>query len=88
MYTTDRKSFSSDDGIHELKENILCVKHNLTPPHTKRRLFTYYSDVFEGVGRLEGQYILVLDDNTQPVAHEPRKVTVALKPLLKAELII
>jgi hypothetical protein len=70
------------------KENILCVKHHIPAPVTKKQLFTDYSDVFvfEGVGRLEGQYHLVFDDNAQPVVHAPRKVPVALKPLLKAEI--
>lgn len=68
------------------KENILCVKHNLPAPLSKKQLFMDYPDVFEGVGRLKELYHLVLDENAQPVAHAPRKVPVALKPLLKAKL--
>lgn len=67
------------------KENILRVKHHLPAPLSKKQFFMDYPDVFEGVGRLEGLYHLVLDENAQPVVHAPRKVPVALKPLLKAE---
>lgn len=68
------------------KENISCVKHHLAAPLRKKQLFMDYPDVFEGVGRLEGLYHLVLDESAQHVVHAPRKVPVALKPLLETEL--
>ncbi|XP_062572691.1 uncharacterized protein K02A2.6-like [Saccostrea cucullata] len=68
------------------KENILSVRQLLPSPLSKKQLFAEYPDVFEGLGRLAGKYHLVLDENIQPVVHPPRKVPIALKPLLKAEL--
>lgn len=38
------------------------------------------------MGRLEGKYHFVLDENVQPVVHPPRKGPIAIKAHLKAEL--
>ena len=68
-------------------ENILSVGLHLSTLLNKKQLFADYPDVFEGVGRLEGKYHLVLDETIQgTVVNPPQKVPIALKPLLNAEL--
>ena len=71
------------------KENILIlsVGRQYSTTLSKKQLFADNPDVFEGVGCLEGKYHIVLDETIQRlVLHTPRKVPIALKPLLKAEL--
>ena len=41
-------------------------------------LLDEYSDVFEGLGRLEGPYSIVTDTSVPPVVHPPRRIPVAL----------
>ncbi|XP_061178377.1 uncharacterized protein K02A2.6-like [Saccostrea echinata] len=65
-------------------ENILAISNY--SPITKEQLLTEYKDVFEGIGRLEGDYHLVVDKSIPPVVHPPRRVPLALKAQLKDEL--
>ena len=44
------------------------------------------SDVFEGLGCMDGPYHMELDEIVKPVVHRPRKVPVALRNRLKKEL--
>ena len=44
------------------------------------------SDVFEGLGCMDGPYHMELDETVKPVVHLPRKVPVALRDRLKEEL--
>ena len=53
---------------------------------TKDRILKDYSDVFEGLGCMDGLYHMEVDDNVKPVIHPPRKVPVALRDRLKEEL--
>lgn len=45
-----------------------------------------FSDVFEGLGCLDGTVKLQFDPSVTPVAHPPRKIPVALRDKLKKEL--
>lgn len=45
-----------------------------------------YADVFEGIGCLEGEHTIRIDDSVTPKIHPPRKVPVTLREKLKAEL--
>ena len=46
-----------------------------------------FPNVFsEGLGRLEGQYTIRLDETVPPVQHAPRRISVALRPQLKDTL--
>jgi len=46
-----------------------------------------YPEVFhEGVGQLEGEYHIRLNEDAQPVQHSPRRVPVALRDRLKKTL--
>ena len=55
---------------------------------TKDKLLQQYPDVFNGTGKIDGKYHLQLDieDGAVPVVLPPRRVPVALNPLLKDEL--
>lgn len=59
-----------------------------TPPSglSKEWILKEYSDVFEGLGCMDGQYHMKVDEAVWPVVHPPRKVPVALRDRLKEEL--
>ena len=41
-------------------------------------LLEEYDDVFEGLGKLDGQYHIVIDESIRPVVHPPRRLPVAM----------
>lgn len=45
-----------------------------------------FSDVFEGLGGLPGEYHIVTDETVPPVVHPPRRVPVALRNQIKDKL--
>ena len=49
-------------------------------------LLEEYSDVFEGLGKLEGPYNIVTDPSITPVVHPPRRLPVALIDQVQAKL--
>ena len=54
---------------------------------TKEQIIKKYPQVFsEGVGRLESEYHIRLNDQMGPVQHAPRRVPVALREQLKETL--
>ena len=56
-------------------------------PVTKEELMLKFPDVFgEGLGQLDGQYKIRLDETVPPVQHVPRCIPVALRPQLKDTL--
>ena len=71
------------DLIKVQKHSILPLEAN---PETQEVLLKDYPDVFQGTGKLEGQYSLEVREAVQPVIHLPRWVPVALKEKLKQEL--
>ena len=48
--------------------------------------FTEFKDVFQGLGKFEGQHHIHVDRNYPPVVHPPRRLPHALKRRVKAEL--
>ena len=54
---------------------------------SKDDILTQYADVFKGLGRLEGNYKITLDEDVNPVIHPPRKVPVALRETVREKLI-
>ena len=48
--------------------------------------FTEFKDVFQGLGKFEGQHHIHVDRNYPPVVHPPRRLPHALKKRVKAEL--
>ena len=51
-----------------------------------REIYNKYLDVFQGVGKIPGQYSLVCDQNVKPVAHPPRPIPAALREPARAKL--
>ena len=49
-------------------------------------ILSEFPDVFTGVGCLEGNYSIRVNDNIPPVEHPPRKVPAPLRETLKTEL--
>ena len=70
-------------------EIVNSVNVKCQPNHsvlTEERILNEYSDVFEGLGCMEGLCHLEVDQTVRPVVHPPRKVPVALRDRLKEEL--
>lgn len=69
-----------------------CEKLNLikrvmsVDSSAKKSLLKEYNDVFEGIGELEGYHHIVIDKSVNPVIHPPRRVPIALRDKLKAEI--
>ena len=55
-------------------------------PLSKEEVLTKYPNVFQGTGKLHGQYKLEIEEDAKPVIHPSRRVPVALKEKLKHEL--
>ncbi|KAL7889063.1 hypothetical protein AOLI_G00040370 [Acnodon oligacanthus] len=49
-------------------------------------IFKEYTDVFEGIGCLEGEHAIHIDKSVTPKVHPPRKIPVTLRERLKTEL--
>ena len=62
------------------------VQRGSQGPLSMEEVLKEYSDVFQGTGKLKGQYKLEIEENAKPVVHPPRRVPVALKGKLKREL--
>lgn len=71
------------DIIKVQQHNILTVEAN---PVMQEVLLKNYPDVFQGTGKLKGQYNLEVREDVQPVIHPPRRVPVALKEKQNQEL--
>ena len=49
-------------------------------------LIDSYKDVFQGLGCLDGEYHMTIDESVPPVIHPPRRVPIALRDKLREEL--
>ena len=49
-------------------------------------LLEEYDDVFEGLGKLDGQYHIVTDESIRPVVHPPRRLPVAMTERVQRNL--
>ena len=56
------------------------------PALTKENLVTEYKDVFDGLGKLPGQYHIDIDTNVKAVQNNPRRVPIPIKTELKEKL--
>ena len=72
----------------ELIKLILAVDSDTphTCPLTKEIVLDKYSDVFDGIGQLPGECEIYLKSDSVPVVHPPRRVPIAIRDKLKAEL--
>ena len=67
-------------------ENILSLDLALEQTPLITKLVTKFPAVFDGTGKLDGPNYLEIESDAILVVHPPRKVPIALKPLLKKEL--
>ena len=70
-------------------ETVNAVNDNVQTAHivlTRDQILKEYSDVFEGLGCMDGPYHMELDETVKSVVHPPRKVPVTLRDRLKEEL--
>ena len=49
-------------------------------------MISHYKDVFDGLGKLPGEYHVRLKPGIKPVQHALRKVPIHLRPQLKEQL--
>ena len=45
-----------------------------------------YTDVFDGLGELPGEYTIQIKPDAMPIVNPPRRLPVALRGMVKAEL--
>ena len=78
------------DLVRVQHQNVMTVNTEVQRgsqgPLSMEEVLKEYSDVFQGTGKLKGQYKLEIEENAKPVVHPPRRVPVALKGKLKREL--
>ena len=73
---------------------VRVQQHNVMSVNTSQACFTAkqlpkdYPNVFEGIGKLEGQYKVEVEEGAcaTAVVHPPRRVPVVIKGKLKKEL--
>ena len=66
---------------------VYSVTDNPNENLSKESLLKHFPEVFaEEVGQLEGEYHIKIDPTVSPVQHPPRRVPVAVREQLKAEL--
>lgn len=58
----------------------------LQAPRSKEQIVERFSDVFTGLGCMEGEYHIELDHPVQHVIHPPRRVPYSLHDKLKVKL--
>ena len=65
---------------------VYNVQSSYTSQDTLQDIMSEFKDVFTGVGLFPGECTIHLKPEAEPVVHPPRKVPVALREPLKAEL--
>ena len=81
--------YKDNDRIHRPSTGSASVFAVDAPrsPVTKEELMSNFPEVFgDGLGQLDGEYQIRLDENVSPVQHAPRRIAVALRPKLKEAL--
>ncbi len=51
----------------------------------EKNIFKEYADMFEGIGCLEGEHSIRIDESVTPKVHPPRKIPVTLREKLRNE---
>ena len=67
-------------------KQVYNVQSSYTSQDTLQDIMSEFKDVFTGVGLFPGECTIHLKPEAEPVVHPPRKVPVALREPLKAEL--
>ncbi|CAC5376660.1 unnamed protein product [Mytilus coruscus] len=76
IHAIEEESDSGDDFYIECIENQKKSENS----------WMENSDLFEGIGELEGYHHIELDKSINPVIHPPRRVPIALQERLKSEI--
>lgn len=81
-------SYLDNDALHKPDTGGTPVYSvGESSPFTTRQLIQWYPAVFgDGVGHLEGQYHIRLDESVTPIQHSPRRVPVPLREALQSTL--
>ena len=66
--------------------HLLPSDANNTEQQSRETVINHYKDVFDGLGKLPGEYHMCLKPGIKPVQHAPRKVPIHLRPQLKEQL--
>ena len=56
------------------------------PPSEKKQIVDEFANVFTGLGLMEGEYHIELDDKVEPVIHPPQRVLYSVMGKLKQKL--
>ena len=79
--------YTDNDALRKPVTQGAQVYAVASAPITKSAVIEKYATVFsDGVGELEGEYRIRLDDTVDPVQHAPRRVPVALRDQVKTTL--
>ena len=73
-------------GLQSCLELQLIKRMYTVNTEDPNQLLHEYSDVFQGLGCLPGEYNIQLQDNSKPVIHPPRKIPFAQRNKVKKEL--
>lgn len=73
-------------GLKACKDMGLIKRVNALNKYDKMDIFKEYTDVFEGLGCLEGEHSIKIDESVTPKVHPPRKIPMTLREKLKNEL--
>ncbi|CAC5375554.1 unnamed protein product [Mytilus coruscus] len=70
--------------IHSITQT--CNLQQTTKPFLPEKLEQQYGDLFTGLGCLPGTHKIRINKTVAPVVHAPRKIPIAIKDKVKAEL--
>ncbi|XP_020903454.1 uncharacterized protein K02A2.6 [Exaiptasia diaphana] len=59
---------------------------NPAPIKDKQDLIAQYPECFDGIGKFQGEYHIIIDPSVPPVVHPPRKAALSMKDEIKEEL--
>ena len=74
------------ENISQVQSTTFTTEVKKMGPVTEVSLLKHFPEVFQGVGCMPGEYHLTVDPSVMPVILPPRKIPLALKDKLQAEL--
>lgn len=73
-------------GLKTCQDLDIINIHQVNKSQANDPLINEYSEVFKGLGRVEGEYHINVNPNAKPVIHASRKVPLTILPRLKKTL--
>ena len=86
FYAVDVPDIKPIIGLPTLRELKLITMDNLHEINKDHNILDSYSDVFTGLGLVNGEYHIELKENVTPVVHASRTIPLKLLPQLKKTL--